>query len=148
MIEYIRINIAKNVNDEFANKLTAPKLIAYNGKMSTKNMLKFKSPEYSCFQICNVCVQIIDDYVMTEVDLSIWTKRTPQQTRNQTTPHKTTNNTTPHSGDKITKKNTKENTNICGNHLFRLREKGKRCREVILGQKWPKTTPPRQVKEK
>jgi len=36
LIEYIKINIAKNVKDESANKLTTPKLIAYNGKMPTK----------------------------------------------------------------------------------------------------------------
>jgi len=49
-IEYIRynniINIAKNIKDETANKLTASKLIAYNGKMPTNNMIKSKSPEY------------------------------------------------------------------------------------------------------
>jgi hypothetical protein len=34
-------NFAKNVKDESANKLTAPKLIAYNGKMpTTNNMIK------------------------------------------------------------------------------------------------------------
>ena len=64
LIEYIRdnnmINIAKNVNDESANKLTAHKLIAYNGKMPTNNMIKSKSSEYSCFRICNVDAQIID----------------------------------------------------------------------------------------
>jgi len=43
LIEYIRINIAKNVNDESANKLTTPKLIAYNGKMPIKSMMKSKS---------------------------------------------------------------------------------------------------------
>jgi len=52
-------NIAKNVNSESANKLTAPKLIAYNGKMPTNNMIKPKSPKYPCFRICNVDVQII-----------------------------------------------------------------------------------------
>ena len=60
LIKYIRINIDKNVKDESANKLTTPKLIAYNGKMTTKSMMKSKSPEYSCFRICNVGVQIID----------------------------------------------------------------------------------------
>jgi len=64
LIEYIRdnnmINIAKNVKGESANKLTTPKLIAYNDKMPTNNMLKSKSTEYSCFQICNVDAQIID----------------------------------------------------------------------------------------
>jgi len=54
------INIAKNVKGESANKLTTPKLIAYNDKMPTNNMLKSKSTEYSCFQICNVDAQIID----------------------------------------------------------------------------------------
>jgi hypothetical protein len=41
LIEYIKynhiFNIAKNVNDESANKLTASKSIAYNGKMPTTN---------------------------------------------------------------------------------------------------------------
>ena len=61
MIEYIRdnnmINIAKNVKGESANKLTAPKLIVYNDKMPTYNMIKCKSPEYPCFWICNVDAQ-------------------------------------------------------------------------------------------
>ena len=39
------INIPKNVKSEVVNKLTAPKLIAYNGKMHTNNMIKSKSPE-------------------------------------------------------------------------------------------------------
>jgi len=34
--------------------------IAYNDKMSTNNMIKSKSAEYSCFQICSFDVQIID----------------------------------------------------------------------------------------
>ena len=53
MIEYIRynnmINIAKNVNGEYAKKLITPKLIASNNKMFMNNMIKFKSPEYPCF---------------------------------------------------------------------------------------------------
>jgi len=38
LIDYItsNTNIAKNVKDEYASKLTSPKLIAYNGKMATK----------------------------------------------------------------------------------------------------------------
>jgi len=39
--DYI-INTAKNVKDESANKLTASKLIAYNGIMSTKIYEKIK----------------------------------------------------------------------------------------------------------
>jgi len=57
--EYIRIDITKNVNGESAKKLTTPKLIAYNNKMSTNNMFKSKSPEYPCFWICNNDDQII-----------------------------------------------------------------------------------------
>jgi len=53
------INIAKYVKIESVNKLTTLKLIAYD-KMSTKNMIKSKSREYSCFQISNVDAQIID----------------------------------------------------------------------------------------
>jgi hypothetical protein len=65
LIEYIRynhiFNFAKNVMDESANKLTVSKLIAYNGKMpTTNNMIKLKPPEYPCFRICNIDVQIID----------------------------------------------------------------------------------------
>jgi len=39
-------NTAKNVKDESANKLTASKLIAYNGIVLQKYMIKLKSPEY------------------------------------------------------------------------------------------------------
>jgi len=62
LIEYITsdTNIVKHVNGESANKLTAPKLIAYNNKMCTNNMVKLESPKYSCFRICNVDAQIID----------------------------------------------------------------------------------------
>jgi len=48
MIEYIRynnmINIAKNINDESANKITTLKLIAYNDKIFINNMIRSKSP--------------------------------------------------------------------------------------------------------
>jgi len=54
------INIAKNVKRESVNKVTTPKLIAYDGKMPTNTMIKSKSPEYLCFRICNVDAQIID----------------------------------------------------------------------------------------
>ena len=54
------INITKNVKGESANKLIAPKLIKYNGKMSANNMIKSKSSKYSCFWICNVDVRVID----------------------------------------------------------------------------------------
>jgi len=50
------LNITKNVKGEYVNKLTAPKLIAYNDKMPTNNMIKYKSLKYSCFRICNVDV--------------------------------------------------------------------------------------------
>jgi len=33
-------NNVKNVNDESADKLTTPKLIIYNDKIATKNMIK------------------------------------------------------------------------------------------------------------
>jgi len=52
---------------------------------------------------------------MTDVNLSIGTKRTPRQTRNQT----------PHVDDEITK-NTKGKTWYMWKHLFRLKEKGKK----------------------
>jgi len=54
------INIAKNVKGKSPNKLTTPKFIAYNGKMPINNMIKSKSPEYSCFRMYNVDAQIID----------------------------------------------------------------------------------------
>jgi hypothetical protein len=46
--------------DESMNKLATPKLIAYNVKMPTNNMIKSKLPEYSCSRICNINTQIID----------------------------------------------------------------------------------------
>jgi hypothetical protein len=55
-----KFNVTKNKNDESANKLTTFKVIAYNGKMPTNNMIKLKSPQCPCFWICNVDVQIID----------------------------------------------------------------------------------------
>jgi len=136
-IEYIRynniINIAKNVKDETASKLTTSKLIAYNGKMPTNNMIKSKSPEYPCFRICNVDVQIIVWICnwLTEVDLSIGTNKHCRKTRNQTTPHKTTYNTTSHSDDKITK----NEKSLMWKSLIWLKEREKGCRGVILGQK-------------
>jgi hypothetical protein len=45
--------------------------------------------------------------------------------QNQTS-HKTTNNTTPHLDDEIKKKTQKKKLDIYVNHLFRLREKGKK----------------------
>ena len=42
------------------NKLTTPKLIVYNDKMPTNNIINSKSSKYSCFQICNFDAQIID----------------------------------------------------------------------------------------
>jgi len=52
-------NIAKNVKGEFANKLATPKLIAYNGEMTTNNMINSKLLKYLWFRICNVDAQII-----------------------------------------------------------------------------------------
>ena len=54
------INIVKNIKGEYANKLTTPKLIAYNNKMSINNIIKLKSPEYTCSPICNIDVQTCD----------------------------------------------------------------------------------------
>jgi len=102
-------NIAKNVKSESTNKLTAPKLTAYNDKMPTNNMINFKSPKYTCFRICNVDAQIID-WICNWLKLIF--QQEPNEHRNKTRnqmPHKTTNNTTPHSDDEITK-NTKWKT--------------------------------------
>jgi len=52
--EITSFNTAKNVKDEFANKLTTPKLIAYNNIMPTKIYDKIKVTEYPCLRICNV----------------------------------------------------------------------------------------------
>ena len=41
-------NIAKNINGETTNKLTTSKLIAYNDKIPTNNMINSKSLKYSC----------------------------------------------------------------------------------------------------
>jgi hypothetical protein len=52
---------AKDVKDEYANKLTPFKLIAYNDKMPvTNNMKNLKSLECPCFRICNIDIQIIE----------------------------------------------------------------------------------------
>lgn len=60
MIEYINmINIVKNVQGEYVNKLAVSKLIACNDKIFTNNMRKSKSPDYTCFGICNVDFQIV-----------------------------------------------------------------------------------------
>ena len=63
-IEYIRynniINIAKNVNDETANKLITFMLIAYNGKMTTNNMIKSKSPKSATLKSKSLIESVID----------------------------------------------------------------------------------------
>jgi len=90
LLEYIRINIAKNVNDESAKKLTSPKLIAYNDKMPTNNMIKSKSPEHLCFWIYNVGIQIIDwIYDWLKLIFQYEPNEHRNKTRNQTTLHKT-----------------------------------------------------------
>ena len=43
------MNISKNAKSGPVNKLISPKLKAYDDEMPTNNMIKFKSPEYSCF---------------------------------------------------------------------------------------------------
>jgi len=106
--EYIRynniFNIAKNVKGKSANKLTTLKLITYNGKMPTINMINSKSPKYMWFRICNVYAQII-------YWICIWLKlifqSEPNKHCNKTwnqMPHKTTKNTTPNSDNENTKK--------------------------------------------
>jgi len=93
--------------------------------MLTNNMIKHKSPKFTCFRIFNVDAQIIGwicNWLMPVFQSEINEHR--DKTRNQTS-HKTTNNTTPHLDDEITKKNTKK-LDVCENHLFRLKEKGKK----------------------
>ena len=53
--DYI-FNITKSLKGQYANKLTTPMLAAYNCKMSTNNMIKYKGLEYTCFRIYNVDV--------------------------------------------------------------------------------------------
>jgi len=108
--EYIIYNnmfiIVKNVKGESANKLTTPKLIAYNDKMPTNNMINSKSPKYSCFRICNVNAQIID-WICNWLKFIFRYEENEHHNKTQNqAPHRTTNNTTSHSDDEITK-NTK-----------------------------------------
>jgi len=50
------------------NKLTTPKLISYNGKMSTNNMIKSKPPKPK-----------LTPKSLIDVDISIGIKQTPRQ---------------------------------------------------------------------
>jgi hypothetical protein len=117
------INIAKNIKGEYANKLATLKLIAYNNKMPTNNMIRSKSWEYSCFCICNVDVQVIG---------SIWswsfqgTKRTPQQ---DATSNNATQDDEQHNaalGWQNHEKTQKKKLDLRGSHLFWLKESGKK----------------------
>ena len=117
-------NIAKNVKGGYANKVTTPKLIAYNNKMLTNNIIKSKSLKYPCLRICNVYAQIIDwicNWLMSIFQQEL--NEHHDKARNWT-PHKTTDNTKPQLDDEITK-DTRKNY-ICENHLFWLKGKGKK----------------------
>jgi hypothetical protein len=106
---------------------------------TTNNMIKLKSSEYPCFQICNVDVQII-------VWICNWLKlifryesnEHRNNTKNQITPHKTTKNTTPQLDDEITKKHKRKTWSMWKSVIYIKRRGEKNCRWVILGQKWPK----------
>ena len=131
------INIAKNVKGESANKLTTPKLIAYNGKMPTNNMIKSKSPEYPCFWICNVDAKIIDW-------ICDWLKLIFQYEANE---HRTTKDAKSNNAAQDDEqhnvalrrrnheKTQKKNLMYVEITYLDWKKGEKRCREVILGQK-------------
>ena len=130
--------IFKNVKGEFVNKHTTPKLIAYNGKMPTNNMIKCKSWEYPCFQIRNVDVQIIDWMWLTKAGLSIWFKWTPQQNMNQTnTATRCKSNNAAQDDEQLNtaiirrnhEKTQKKKLDICKNHLINLKQRKKNANE-------------------
>jgi len=68
---------------------------------------------------------------LTEVVLSRWTKRTLQQDAKS--------NNTAQYNDALRRRNhekiQKKTLDISGDHIFRLKEGGKRCRWVTLGEK-------------
>jgi len=71
---------------------------------------------------------------LIDADLSIGNKRTPRQDAKSNVAlddeqHNVALRRRNH------KKTQKKKLDICENHLFRLKEKGKRCRGVILSQK-------------
>jgi len=117
-----QINVGKNVKGESANKLTSPKLIACNNKVSTNNMIKSKSPEYSCFgSVALTSKSLIESVISWSLYFNI-TKRTLQikqcRTRRQTIKR--------HTQTTKSRKYTKENTWYMWTHLFWLKERGKK----------------------
>jgi hypothetical protein len=79
---------------------------------------------------------------LTKVDHWIWIKRTQQQdgkSNNTVTRRRLTQRHTRRRTHKYQK--TQLNEKLCENHLLKLKARNKRCRGVILGQKWPKIIP-------
>jgi hypothetical protein len=155
LMEYIRIrckykfNIAKNKNDESANKLTTFKLTTYNGKMSTNNMIKLKSPECSCFRICNYGAKIIYGIynwlkLIFQYELNEYRNKTGNQTQYQ---WRRTIQCRTHTTKSQQMKETKR-LNLCENHLFRSKARKKKMLRGDFRPKWPKITPHRWRKKK
>jgi len=113
-------NITKNVKGEFVNKLTTPKLIEYDGKMPTNNMINSKSQKYPWFLICIVDAQIID-WICNCLKLIFYYE--PNEHRNQT------QNETPHTTQCPLRRGNHrkhyEKLDVYGNHLFKLKEREK-----------------------
>jgi len=63
LIEYIDYHCQK-LKNEFANKLTSLKLIAYNDKIFTNNIIKLKSPEYHVSRSATLTSKSLTEYVI------------------------------------------------------------------------------------
>ncbi|KEH20787.1 hypothetical protein MTR_8g089930 [Medicago truncatula] len=101
--EITSFNTTKNVKDEFANKLTASKLIAYNSIMPTKIYDKIKVTGISiAFGSATLTPKSLIELLIFQYESN--ERRTTKE--NQTMPHKTTNNKPPHLDDEISKKKT------------------------------------------
>jgi len=125
LIEYIKINIAKNFkNGESVNKLTTPKLIAYNGKMHTNNMIKSKSPKCLCLLICNVDVQIIDWIWSWSFNKNQTNTATRHEIKQSRARRRTTQRCT--QTTKLQQNNIGKHFDVRENHLFKLKEKRKK----------------------
>ena len=110
--EITSFNTAKNVKDESANKLTASKLIAYNGIMPTKIYDKIKVTGISMVSGSATLMpkSLIEKY------LSRWIKWTPQEDgkSNNAAQDDEQQTTTP-------MKSQRKNLDLCENHLFILK---------------------------
>jgi len=126
------INIAKNVKGESANKPTTSKLIAYNDKMSTNNMIKYKSLEYPCFWICNVDAQIMG-WICDCLKLIFRYEPNEHRTTKDTKSNNVAQDDKQHNvalRQRNNEKTRKKKLNVCENHLFKLKKMEKKCRGV------------------